>query len=672
MSAQLKHIGLARPCVIEDPISRKFMEDDLARSGLLPTDIDAYPIESLALTGTGAYVIPYRDPRMWRVRYDRKNDKYIQPPKQTGVWTSSSQSPESFRRSPVVYIVEGEKKAAKFVKTWPHLPTFGIGGAHMSLEKLDDGRRKFLDDIQEVLAPHKTIVAIFDGDITTKVGIQQAAYNLHIVGTGLGCIVKVYKPPAGKGVDDWLVENPTASLDELVELNVSDLEISRKNLYKALGLHLNDKERPVPNDLNIKKLLTHYFSERVYMDRRLGFICDGRHANITELEIEAIAYIQGEHMAHAARTTILAALHHTLADSKADLVQDLVRSLKWDGFPRLETWGSKYLDSMIPAYANEWGRILMTGLGLRILEPGMKFDYVPIMVGAQGIGKTTFFEELSQFDGEKFYHACLHISIDQGDGNRTQCIAWHKSLVVDIGEGALLEGRRSTLERAKQRITQSEDEWRPLYASSSVISKRAFIFVGTTNKTDQLNDSSGSRRFLPITVTKITKLPYDEKLQILAEIVAREQELRQSNWYQLRTTLDDVPLELRESAPHITSVQELLNTQYHRKNDVEDFLVRLLDSPDEVARLSDDSLYITAGYITSRLNAMGERQTKNFVSRIISSLASSPTFPYTLEVSRKRLNQLVIHPQYLAMYMDGINNNQQMINGYRVTPKVAS
>lgn len=669
MSA-LPQLSLARPSRVDEPLCVQFMLADLARSGLVPEDLNAYPVGLQGMGTTAAYVIPYDDPRMYRMRFDRTVDKYTQPKGIRDVWWSPHQDITKFRTKDVLYIIEGEKKAAKFVKTWPGLPAFGIGGAHNALVKEADGSRRLLDPILSAIKPGMRVIAIFDGDIQTKPGIQQAAHNLSFAVKAAGCNLEVFRAPDGKGVDDWLVANPDAELADFIAVPLVEIEESRKQLYITLGLNLNDKGSPVCNELNAAKILAHRFKDITYVDKRLGLVSNGEAKSMDILEYEALEYIQGDLLPHMPQSKINAGLRSALLGTQRDLLQEMFRALTWDGVPRLNTWGSKYFETNFPAYADEWGRQLMTGLALRVLQPGTKVDRACILVGAQGIGKSTFFEELASFSGYSFYHACTELSSDSGDMNRTQTIAFAKSLIVDLAEGVIFETRKSAMDRAKQRITQVTDEYREVYATSTKTEKRGFIFVGTTNRMDQLGDNTGSRRFMNIHATKIHKLPYFEKLQIIAEVVAKEKEIRDSDWYNLRVTVEQAPEELRSTNEHITDVQSLVNTQFSKPDAIGEFVMSLLDSG-EPARIKDDvnSMYITAGYINARAGNSLDFASKNMIARILSSLKASPTFPYRLEPVRKRLHQLAIPAELFAAYTEGVNNSQQMINGFIVTKK---
>jgi len=669
MSA-LPQLSLARPLQVNEPLSITFMNNDLARSGLVPEDLNAYPVALQGMGTTAAYVIPYEDPRMYRMRYDRKIDKYTQPKGLRDVWWSPHQDIKLFRTKDILYLIEGEKKAAKFVKTWPGLPTFGIGGAHNALIKEVDGSRRLLDPILAAIKPGMRVVAIFDGDIQTKPGIQQAAHNLAFAVKAAGCNLEVFRPPNSKGVDDWLVESPNAELADLVSIPLTELEESRKQLYITLGLSLSEKGTPIHNELNAAKILAHRFKDNTYIDKRLGLVSGGEAKGMEILENEALEYIQGDLLPHMPQSKINSGLRAALLGSQKDLLQEMFRGLEWDGTHRLNTWGSKYFETNFPAYADEWGRLLITGMTLRVLQPGTKVDRACILVGAQGIGKSTFFEELASFSGYSFYHACTELSADSGDTSRTQTIAFAKSLIVDLAEGVVFETRKAAMDRAKQRITQVSDEYREVYATSTRVEKRGFIFVGTTNRMDQLGDNTGSRRFLNINVTRIKKLGYFDKLQLIAEVVAKEADIRPSDWYNLRVSVDDAPDSLRETHEHIKDVQALVNTQFSRPDAIGEFILALLESG-EPAHLRDnmDAMFITAGFITARAGNALDFGSKNMISRVLSSLSSAPTFPYKLEVARKRMPQLAIPIELVPAYTEGITNSQYMVNGFIATRK---
>src|SRR5574343_1219135 len=122
------YLQLAKPLPTEYLASREFMLAKLGASGLTPEDLGAYPVAPIGMNHIPGFLIPYHDPNMYRIRYDRLVDKYIGPKGLTGVWWSLHDDIKTFRSSPIIYIVEGELKAAELRKRFPSLKVLGIGG----------------------------------------------------------------------------------------------------------------------------------------------------------------------------------------------------------------------------------------------------------------------------------------------------------------------------------------------------------------------------------------------------------------------------------------------------------------------------------------------------------------------------------------------------------------
>jgi hypothetical protein len=634
------------------------MLKDLARSGLTPEDIQAYPIALQGLGTTPAYVIPYQDQRMYRIRYDRQVDKYGQPKGVRNVWYSPNQDKSTFRDKDILYIIEGEKKAAAFVKRWPEIAAFGTGGAHNAAFTGSDGVRRLLPEIINALKPGMRVVAIYDGDILTKPGIQQAAHNLSNLLKVFDCELHICRPPLGKGVDDWLVEDPAAELHHLVPVQLSNLEISHKQLYQTLGLALSDKGLPIHNEMNCAKLLQNHFEQHgVLEDKRLGLIpgslCEDENISIDTVAIE---YVQGELLPHMPVGKITKGVDMALERRRTDVVQEMFKQLVWDGVPRLDTWGSDYFETDFPAYANEWGRLLITSLTLRVLYPGTKVDCAFILAAAQGIGKTTFFEELSTFDGHKFYHDINNFAKGEGDANRTEVIKFAASVIVDLAEGAIFEHMQTAKTRsdnAKQKLTAQEDIYRPVYAKRARTEKRGFIFVGTTNRLDQSSDITGSRRWMFLNIqggSLIRRLDYQVKLQLIAEVVAKAEALRASDWYSIRLRYEDIPEHLRNAAPGTTNVQEIYNAQNKIDNVRIEIIKQLLDEGQAVRVKKSRTMFITPRYITSMVSVRDPRATENSVSRTLSALVTANTFPYKVRKFWPRIQQLEAPPELAQLY----------------------
>ncbi len=71
-------------------------------------------------------------------------------------------------------------------------------------------------------------------------------------------------------------------------------------------------------------------------------------------------------------------------------VKEYLKSLKWDGQKRLDTLLSVYLGAEDNGYTRAVMRKSLCAAVARAVTGGVKYDYMPIFTGPQGIGKSTF------------------------------------------------------------------------------------------------------------------------------------------------------------------------------------------------------------------------------------------------------------------------------------------
>jgi predicted P-loop ATPase len=171
-----------------------------------------------------------------------------------------------------------------------------------------------------------------------------------------------------------------------------------------------------------------------------------------------------------------------------DTAQVWLSRLRWDGVERLEAfchlgWGWEQGD-----YAKAVGRYVWTALAGRVIEPGAQADMAPILVGAQGVGKTSAIKAMAP--GDEFY---VTIPLDKHDTDTSRRLRGKL-----IGELEELRGLNSrAIEEIKAWITRTSEGWIPKYKEFESKFQRRLIFFGTTNEDEFLNDPTGERRFLP-------------------------------------------------------------------------------------------------------------------------------------------------------------------------------
>lgn len=651
------------PARIADPVSEQFMLDDLARSGLVPEDLNAYPIANVF--GVGRYVIPYSIPQMWVVRSNAE-PKYKGPKGQTDLYIP----PTEYPKDKTLWLIEGEKKAVKFSK---HFKLFSAGLR---------GCRGFSQG--SVL--HPTLIAllngitqvnaVFDGDIETNVQIQYAATSFAALLKALSIPLAIYKPPFNKGVDDWLVEDPSGLLEELISIAPESLQASRKQVLAEAGVKTTEEGKFERNEHNTLLLIKCLYSKRLYEDKRLGTIFDGQPCiNTDNLKFDILVHLQEHIDAKLAKPTVYGAVGGYLGRVTTDLVRDAVKTVKWDGVKRVDTWGPEYLQCA-PAdkrICEEFGRMMMTAFALRIVRPGTKADFAFMLVGPQGIRKTTFLEQLATFEGYKLYHAIEALPTGTAPAQRHAMVKCARSVIVDMAEGIILDSRGASHENIKQYISATEDTMQVLYQTDPKVEPRGYIICGATNRSDITSDKSGSRRFIALNVTWCEAIPYDTKLQMLAEVLqtAVLDENDPLVWWKSRITMDDVSEELRAENPHISSPQELLNLQFTKHDQHTTMIEQMIDGGIFPTLKDYGHQFITAKAIADRLNENNkEITTVALVARILRSLSTAPTFPYVLEPVRKRISQLKVDEWQHKALSNGVGNTDTALPGYAARRKV--
>lgn len=196
-------------------------------------------------------------------------------------------------------------------------------------------------------------------------------------------------------------------------------------------------------------------------------------------------------------------------------VRDHLETLRWDGTPRLDTWLSVYCGAEDNEYARAVGRIVLIAAVRRAFRPGTKFDTMLILEGPQGAYKSTTVRVLAGNDD--WFSDVVPI----GEAGAKVIEHTRGKWIIEVAE---LDGmNNASLEKLKAFCSRVADRGRLAYERRPVDVPRSFVMIGTTNSGSYLADSTGARRFLPVTVgpVDIGALVRDRN-QIMAEAVDRE------------------------------------------------------------------------------------------------------------------------------------------------------
>ena len=166
---------------------------------------------------------------------------------------------------------------------------------------------------------------------------------------------------------------------------------------------------------------------------------------------------------------------------------------KWDGVPRVESVLIDYLGASDNPYVRAVTRKALCAAYMRVHVPGIKFDYILVLNGAQGIGKSTLIAKL----GMDWFCDSLSLS-DMNDKTAAEKLQGY--WIHEIGEMAGM--KKADLEKVKAFVSRQDDKYRASFGRRVTPHPRQCIFFGTTNSENgYLRDITGNRRFWNVKVT---------------------------------------------------------------------------------------------------------------------------------------------------------------------------
>ena len=159
----------------------------------------------------------------------------------------------------------------------------------------------------------------------------------------------------------------------------------------------------------------------------------------------------------------------------------------WDNTTRAETILIDYLGAEDNAYTRAVTRKTLCGAVSRVQHPGVKFDYIPVLNGPQGIGKSTLIAKL----GGDWYSDSVSLT-DMNDKTAAEKLQGY--WILEIGELAGM--KKADIDKVKAFISRQDDKYRASFGRRVTPHPRQCIFFGTTNSQNgYLRDITGNRRF---------------------------------------------------------------------------------------------------------------------------------------------------------------------------------
>jgi Virulence-associated protein E-like domain len=502
-------------------------ELDLAKSSLTPDDLLASApgnlrVPAFALAG---YWIPYygTDGRvltgpgsnvntMWRLRLKlpefSREARYLQPTKAD---LALSELPSyipylyPFNKDlncETIYCIEGEKKTASAIKHCG-VPAFGIAGCNMWGNPDGTGgvHPWIISYLKSKGAKRVCIIPdadIFRYDMCKAYGTYAAALLRE------GYEVELVHIP--DKIDDLITkarsrgEFDPAFISSLPRIKPDELVQSPVQLARHYNLAFRDSDKGVKtvfqHTANIMKLLEeHSAFPKIWRNTDTNQVMVGDDPAMPDLtEMEIANYFQYNFgFDKVDHRKIFSCVQALAKRNQRSPFLDRIRSLKWDGVARLGTWLSRLWGVEQTDFLAQISTKWLTSACARMDKPGCKVDWMLIVVGEQGTGKTSMPNIM--FDGN-----ALTLYGEQNDKDLHMLL--HSALCVGFDELDSFSRKESSTLKAM--ITRQKDAFRPPYGASVEEFPRRFTLYGCGNREEFLqHDPSGYRRYAIIAVHKL-------------------------------------------------------------------------------------------------------------------------------------------------------------------------
>ena len=186
-------------------------------------------------------------------------------------------------------------------------------------------------------------------------------------------------------------------------------------------------------------------------------------------------------------------------------------------------------------------------------------EVVPVLIGAQGCGKTTFLRRLLPLQLREYYLDHLNLS-----NKFDKEMALTNNLLVNLDE---LEAIRPSQHAAlKQTLSKNKVNGRPIFGKAQDDRPRYASFVSTTNNPHPLTDATGSRRYICLTIPKgqyIDNAGDIDYEQLYAQVLYEIRQLEAPYWF---------------NNEEVTRIQQL-NLAYMQQKDIAEMVKACFRKP---------------------------------------------------------------------------------------------
>lgn len=266
------------------------------------------------------------------------------------------------------------------------------------------------------------------------------------------------------------------------------------------------------NDPNLKNIVFNQLADNLEIRGDVPWVHPAKYWRDAD-DAQLICYVDDHYGTFSQRNYDIA-MAKVVDDRSYHPIRQYLEALPpWDGVKRVDTLFIDYLGAEDNDYIRAVCRKTLCAAYIRVYNPGIKFDYMPVLNGAQGIGKSTFISNL----GMEWFSDSLTLS-DMNDKTAAEKLQGY--WIHEIGELAGM--KKADLDKVKAFISRRDDKYRASFGRRVTPHPRQCVFFGTTNsEKGYLRDITGNRRFWNVKVSGNSRYkPWEMSPELVDQIWA--------------------------------------------------------------------------------------------------------------------------------------------------------
>ena len=302
--------------------------------------------------------------------------------------------------------------------------------------------------------------------------------------------------------------------DEELQQIWLDAETYQKNI-KAKEKNGNDSDDILKKKISGAKDALRQLEINLFKDTASGNIYIQREGKTSRLSDDHVLQLRaeiagkfkfnhGKNLSEAEFSSVMMrdAVESMALDNQKNAMEEYIKSIYEEMGPSGDLYHERCLIDCFGVEDNNYnrvvGRYIYLGAIERMLNPGCKMDYIPILKGAGGIGKSIFVGNLLPSDFE-LRSEFINNNFNFHEQYRSLVMSISGKMFVENNE--LMGMKKAELEKLKSFITSSTDTYDKKFDKYTSVSPRTAMIIGTTDaQFPFIDDEWDHRRFVIVEI----------------------------------------------------------------------------------------------------------------------------------------------------------------------------